>query len=48
MKAFVGILLIANIALAAGAMADLTPHDLADIGSVMNAVGPFRELRRMA
>src|SRR3989304_4292841 len=38
----------ANIALATGAMADLTSHDLADIGSVMNAVGPFRELRRMA
>jgi len=37
-----------NIALATGAMADLTSHDLADIGSVMNAVGPFRELRRMA
>ena len=38
----------ANIALSAGAMADLTPDNLADIGSVVDAVGPFRELRRMA
>ena len=40
--------LTANIAFAAGAMADLASDDLADIGSVVDAVGPFRELRRMA
>src|ERR1017187_2101238 len=38
----------ASIATTAGAMADLTPNDLADIRPVVDAVGPFCDLRRMA
>ena len=38
----------ASIATTAGAVADLTSNDLADIRPVVDAVGPFRELRRMA
>src|SRR3989304_5098726 len=38
----------AIIALTAGAMADLTPNDFADVRPVVNAVGPFEDLPRMA
>ena len=38
----------ASIATTTGAMADLTSNDLADIRPVVDAVGPFCDLRRMA
>ena len=37
-----------GVAAAAGAVADLAFHDLADIGAVVDAFGPFGELRGVA
>jgi hypothetical protein len=39
---------VANVSLAAGAVAHLASNNLSDIGAVVHAIGPFRDLLRMA